>query len=65
MNKNYSKTVKHRPSYNELEHHENIKTNVADKDLLKLHIDMALDDGNEALFLELTNKLKALKEGAK
>jgi len=40
-----------------LEHHPSIETDVTDKDILLLQIDMALDDGDMELFMRLTNEL--------
>ncbi|WP_399632520.1 IDEAL domain-containing protein [Sporosarcina sp. SG10008] len=40
-----------------LEHHPSIETDVTDKDMLLLQIDMALDDGDMELFMRLTNEL--------
>ena len=44
--------------------HPSIKTNITDKDLLLMHIDIALDSGDEKQFKLLTEELKAT-EGAK
>lgn len=45
----------------ELEHHPSIQTNVTDKDMLLVHIDMALDEGDSELFQLLTDELKAME----
>lgn len=45
-------------NYRYLEHHPQIETNVTDADILKLHIDIALDTGDKELFMELTDQLK-------
>ena len=41
-----------------LEHHHSIKTDVTDRDMLLLQIDMALDDGDMELLMQLTEELK-------
>ncbi|WP_421100974.1 IDEAL domain-containing protein [Sporosarcina psychrophila] len=43
-----------------LEHHPSIKTDVTDEDMLFLQIDMALDDGDMEMFMQLTNELKGM-----
>ena len=44
-----------------LEHHPSIETDVTDKDMLLLQIDMALDSGNMEMFMRLTNELKGME----
>jgi len=44
-----------------LEHHPSIQTAITDKDMLLLHIDMALDAGDLELFMHLTNELKGME----
>ncbi|QNK89418.1 IDEAL domain-containing protein [Sporosarcina sp. resist] len=43
-----------------LEHHPSIKTDVTDKDMLLLQIDMALDSGDMEMFMRLTDELKGM-----
>ncbi|QNK86454.1 IDEAL domain-containing protein [Sporosarcina sp. resist] len=44
-----------------LEHHPSIKTDVTDKDMLLLQIDIALDTGDMEMFMRLTNELKGME----
>ncbi|KAA0944095.1 IDEAL domain-containing protein [Sporosarcina sp. ANT_H38] len=44
-----------------LEHHPSIKTDVTDKDMLLLQIDMALDAGDMDMFKKLTDELKGME----
>lgn len=44
-----------------LEHHPSIQTDVTDRDMLLLHIDMAIDAGDSELFMQLTSKLKEME----
>ncbi|MEK5070278.1 IDEAL domain-containing protein [Sporosarcina sp. FSL K6-1508] len=44
-----------------LEHHPSIETNVTDKDMLLLQIDMALDAKDMKLFMRLTDELKGME----
>lgn len=48
-------------SYRELEHHPSIQTDITDKDMLLIRIDMALDAGDSELFMHLTNELKGME----
>lgn len=43
-----------------LEHHPSIKTDVTDKDMLLLQIDLALDAKDMKLFVRLTDELKGM-----
>ena len=43
-----------------LEHHPSIETDVTDKDMLLLQIDMALDSGDMEMFIQLTDELKGM-----
>lgn len=43
-----------------IECHPSIETDIADKDMLLLRIDMALDSGDEEVFGLLTGELKGL-----
>ncbi|AMQ06754.1 IDEAL domain-containing protein [Sporosarcina psychrophila] len=43
-----------------LEHHPSIETDVTDKDMLLLQIDMALDAEDMELFMRLTDELKGM-----
>ncbi len=43
------------------EHHPSIQTAITDKDMLLLHIDMALDIENEELFKLLTAELRVME----
>ena len=43
-----------------LEHHPSIETDVTDKDMLLLQIDMALDAGDMEMFMQLTDELKGM-----
>lgn len=43
------------------EHHPSIKTVVTDKDMLLIHIDMALDAGDMEMFMRLTDELRGME----
>lgn len=43
-----------------LEHHPSIKTDITDEDMLLLQIDMALDDRDMEMFMQLTEELKGM-----
>lgn len=47
--------------YWRLECHEGIQTDVTDEDMLLLQIDMALDSGDEELFMQLTKALNGME----
>ena len=44
-----------------LEHDPNIKTAITERDMLLLHVDIALDSGDEDAFMRLTKELKNLE----
>ncbi|QNK87771.1 IDEAL domain-containing protein [Sporosarcina sp. resist] len=44
-----------------LEHHPSIETDVTDKDMLLLQIDMTLDVKDMEMFMQLTDELKGIK----
>ena len=43
-----------------LEHHPSIKTDITGEDMLLLQIDMALDDRDMEMFMQLTEELKGM-----
>ncbi|KAA0941600.1 IDEAL domain-containing protein [Sporosarcina sp. ANT_H38] len=44
-----------------LEHHQSIKTDVTDKDMLLLQIDRALDAKDVEMFMQLTDELNGME----
>lgn len=42
----------------QLEHDPSIKTAMTGRDMLLLHVDMALDEGNEDAFIQLAAELR-------
>lgn len=50
-------------SYERLEFSPSIKTEITDADMLRIHIDIALDNGDKVLFMKLTDQLSQIENG--
>lgn len=48
-------------SYQRLEFSPSIDTNITDADMLRIHIDIALDNGDKDLFMKLTEQLMQIE----
>lgn len=56
---NGSKIISERV-YNRLEYSPSIKTIITDRDMLKVHIDIALKHGDKKMFMKLTKHLQEI-----